>query len=100
MALNKATARSLATRYHAYLEALRDDDDLGVSSWGGMLLDIQERTGVIMCDPDRVRSLAGFARARWERKEADAAKIETEAFGPLVSRATEPKTAREILGLA
>jgi hypothetical protein len=97
--LSKANVVSLATRYHAYLEALYKGDDLGVSAWGDMLCEIQERTGITMCDPSRVKSLAGHARERLAKIEADAAKIETEAFGPLVTRATEPRTAREILGL-
>lgn len=83
--LTPDNVRSLATRYHAYLEALRDDDNLGVATWGDMLCEIQERTGVIMCDPVRVKSLAGFARAKWEKAEAEADAIEAEAFGPRVA---------------
>lgn len=80
--LTPDNVKSLATRYHAYLEALYKDDDLGVMSWGDMLCDIQERTGVVMCDPVRVKCLAGIARDRWEKAEAAAEKIEAEAFGP------------------
>ncbi len=41
--ITKAQARSLAIRYHAYMEARMADDYMGILVWGPMLEEIQKQ---------------------------------------------------------
>lgn len=69
MRLNKKTARSLAVRYHAYLEAVHAEDLSGVVCWGPLLIETQALTGVVLCNPEHIRVLVGGARRKIIAKE-------------------------------
>jgi hypothetical protein len=46
--ITKAQARSLAIRYHAYMEARMADDYMGILVWGPMLEETQQQIDYVM----------------------------------------------------
>lgn len=58
----KAQTRNLAIEYHAYLGAVDKEDVSGIFTWGIMLKETQEKTGVFLCDP---------ASLAWQIERAD-----------------------------
>lgn len=57
----RVIAEDLAVKYHAYLSAVDKQDWTGVRVWGEMLLAIQDKAGLNLCDPERVRSMITVA---------------------------------------
>ena len=53
--ITKEQAKKLAVRYHAYLEAILSDDNLGIVVWGPMLQEIQNETSVVLLSKVNVR---------------------------------------------
>ena len=53
--LTKDQAKKLAVRYHAYLEAIHSDDNLGIVVWGPMLEEIQNETNLVLLSKINVR---------------------------------------------
>jgi len=69
--LNKKIARSLAIRYHAYLEACHADDYSGIVCWGPLLVEAQCLTGIVLCDPEGVNALTHGARRKIVERERE-----------------------------
>lgn len=62
--MTKAQAKSLAVRYHAFLDAMHADDIDGIILWGPMLAEIQNVTRIEMVGPNTIASLVETARRR------------------------------------
>lgn len=60
--MNKAQAKSLAVRYHAFLDAVANNDDEGIIVWGPMLSEIQTEARIEMVGPNTIASLVEIAR--------------------------------------
>lgn len=68
--MTKAQAKSLAVRYHAYLDAVAREDDEGIVVWGPMLAEIQTATRLEMISAANIEGLVAAARRR-SMKQAD-----------------------------
>lgn len=60
--MNKAQAKSLAVRYHAFLDAMHADDIDGIILWGPMLAEIQNTTRIWMLGASTIDGLVANAR--------------------------------------
>jgi len=62
--MTKEQAKSLAIRYHAFLDAMHADDLGGIILWGPMLEKIQKVTGLEMIGPNTINGLVTHAQRR------------------------------------
>lgn len=60
--MTKAQAKSLAIRYHAFLDAVAQNDNEGIIVWGPMLEEIQTATRLEMLGPNTINGLVTLAR--------------------------------------
>lgn len=60
--MTKAQAKSLAIRYHAFLDAVAQQDNEGIIVWGPMLEKTQTATRLEMIDPTTINGLVTHAR--------------------------------------
>ena len=60
--MTKAQAKSLAVRYHAFLDAMHADDIDGIILWGPMLAEIQNVTRIWMLGASTIDGLVANAR--------------------------------------
>lgn len=68
--MNKAQAKSLAVRYHAFLDAVVNNDDEGVIVWGPMLSEIQTEARIEMISAANIEGLVAAARRRSMKQAA------------------------------
>ena len=68
--MTKAQAKSLAVRYHAYLDAVTNNNDEGIVVWGPMLAEIQTATRLEMISAANIEGLVAAARRRSMKQAA------------------------------
>ena len=68
--MTKAQAKSLAVRYHAFLQAVNADDFDGIIVWGPMLSEIQTATRLWMVDASNIDGLVAIARSNSMKQAA------------------------------
>lgn len=66
--MTKKDVKELAIAFEAYCEARRDNRDLGIMVWGGLLLRAQEIVGVELLEPSIIESMIEYARKSYEVK--------------------------------
>ena len=64
MTKHQQNVKTLAVAYHAYMVALTADDDIGISVYGKMLLDMQDKTGIVLLSASGLRASIEYADDR------------------------------------
>lgn len=78
--ITRDDAKQLAVCYHAYLSC-DADQHASVSVWGNLLLQIQEKVGIDLADPDNLRARIEYADRKFaEKSAAERAVAYTEAI--------------------
>lgn len=68
--VTKEQAEQLATEYRAFSEALTNNDDLGISVWGKLLLQTQKEIGIEMHSEKLLQSMIRSANRAINQYEA------------------------------
>lgn len=68
--VTKEQAEQLATEYRAFSEAVTNNDDLGISVWGKLLLQTQKEIGIEMHSEKLLQSMIRSANRAINQYEA------------------------------